>query len=377
VNCPKCNHTQDDTVKCGSCGIYFAKVGPTAKSTPPKPAGRSRATPTEPTIGAGALLVTALITAAIVVAYMRGRSAAPTVAATGAGSANRVLAADTAARPAASPQVTPPQSGQVPASRNPIEDARNAVVLVKTSWGLGSGFIVDAECHVITNRHVVETDGARVANSVAQDPEAQERLDTTRQKLVDGINREEQLRNALNGRPGTSLEQVELDRHIALMRAQLDDLSINLRQVISRKVEGGARSGFTAILVDGRQFDSLHAEFATNFDLALFRLPIGQCPHIPIGRSTGLSFGQRLYTIGNPSGLAYTVTSGVFSGERGEGYQRVLQTDAPINPGNSGGPLITEAGQVIGINTMVLRGTHGIGFAIPIEAAFDDFSVLR
>jgi len=45
-----------------------------------------------------------------------------------------------------------------------------------------------------------------------------------------------------------------------------------------------------------------------------------------------------LYTIGNPSGLAYSVTSGIFSGDRGAGQERFLQTDAPINPGNSGGP---------------------------------------
>jgi S1-C subfamily serine protease len=87
--------------------------------------------------------------------------------------------------------------------------------------------------------------------------------------------------------------------------------------------------------------------------------------------------GDRLYTVGNPSGLAYTVTSGVFSGERGEGGERLLQTDAPINPGNSGGPLITADGQVVGINTSVARGLQGIGFAIPIETAFNEFFQLR
>jgi S1-C subfamily serine protease len=76
--------------------------------------------------------------------------------------------------------------------------------------------------------------------------------------------------------------------------------------------------------------------------------------------------------------MAYTLTSGVFSGERrDEAATRFLQTDAPINPGNSGGPLITEDGRVIGVNTMVLRGTQGIGFALPIEAVLEAFPELE
>jgi S1-C subfamily serine protease len=87
--------------------------------------------------------------------------------------------------------------------------------------------------------------------------------------------------------------------------------------------------------------------------------------------------GARLYTVGSPLGLAYTVTSGIFSGERQLGTQRLLQTDAPINPGNSGGPLLNEAGMVVGINTMGVRGAQGLGFAIPIEAALQEFPVVR
>jgi S1-C subfamily serine protease len=85
------------------------------------------------------------------------------------------------------------------------------------------------------------------------------------------------------------------------------------------------------------------------------------------------SVGARLHTIGYPVGLEFTVTSGVFSGERQKDNQRLLQTDAPINPGNSGGLLLNESGAVIGINTLRMRGAQGIGFAIPIEDALQEF----
>jgi S1-C subfamily serine protease len=250
-------------------------------------------------------------------------------------------------------------------------------VFIRTGWGLGSGFIIDEDCHVITNRHVVETDGSRVASNVIADPQMQARMALTQQQLQEAISRDQLLRRQLAGRPGTNLEQLELDRRINTMQQDLANLPAKFSEVISKKVEGSGRDGFSATLVDGREFTSLHAQYASNVDLAIFQLPTTHCPHIPSGHSSNLEFGERLYTVGNPSGLAYTVTSGVFSGERGAGKERVLQTDAPINPGNSGGPLVTESGQVVGINTMVARGLQGIGFAIPIEAAYDEFFQLR
>ena len=393
MDCPKCGNKQSDTVKCGSCGIYFAKLRSPAAATSSSPSNRQGTSPTQSGFGPGALAVTALLTAAVVLAVVRGwhsrpvnSTTVPIIAVERASTrllpqpvAPPIMPAQQIASQSASPLPDPQsQSTESPDSSNPIEAARRATVLIKTGWGLGSGFIIDADCNVVTNRHVVETDGAKVANEFVQDPETDERVAAARQELIDTLNREQRLREALDGRPAANLERAELDRHIAIMRQRLADLSTNhLKQTITQQVVGAGHRGFVASLVDGRQFDSLHADFAANSDLALFKLPATHCPYIPAGHSTRLSFGQRLYTIGNPSGLAYTVTSGVFSGERGTGSERLLQTDAPINPGNSGGPLVTERGEVIGINTMVLRGTQGIGFAIPIEAAFDEFSELR
>jgi S1-C subfamily serine protease len=89
--------------------------------------------------------------------------------------------------------------------------------------------------------------------------------------------------------------------------------------------------------------------------------------------------GQKVFAIGNPFGLAGTMTRGIISSIRpirlpdGAALDEAIQTDAAINPGNSGGPLLNSRGEVIGINSMIATGgsnqSAGIGFAIPINTA--------
>jgi serine protease Do len=83
--------------------------------------------------------------------------------------------------------------------------------------------------------------------------------------------------------------------------------------------------------------------------------------------------GEWVAAIGSPFGLEHTVTAGIVSAKGrviGSGpYDDFIQTDASINPGNSGGPLINMQGEVVGINTMIIAGGNGIGFAIPIDLA--------
>lgn len=101
-------------------------------------------------------------------------------------------------------------------------------------------------------------------------------------------------------------------------------------------------------------------------------------PVAPLGNSDTIGIGDTVLAIGNPFGLAQTVTSGIISAQRQnvtiEGHQltNLIQTDAPINQGNSGGPLVNLQGEVIGINTAIYSPmqTHtGLGFAIPINQA--------
>jgi serine protease Do len=379
MRCPKCAHEQTDTVRCAACGVYFEKLQQQQRlaDSIQRDQGSSDSGPRR--FGAGALVLTALLAAAAV--YLGTHRKEDSPAAT---------AIATPLVPAALPGPNPsdgnvplrpvPRQGQapqLPAARNPIEAARNATVLIKTGWSLGAGFIVDDACHVITNRHVVDSDGARVASKFVEDPDVRARLSAAEQQLRVSIAREQQLLQALGNEPGMNTERMQLQAHIEAMQQQVSDVPGHVSEAISSKVDSAGRSGFSATLVDGTAYSGLHAQASGRLDLAIFQLPSGHCPHVTIGHSTGLAVGARLYTIGNPAGFAYTVTSGIFSGERQDGAQRLLQTDAPINPGNSGGPLLSESGAVIGINTLVLRGAQGIGFAIPIEAALEEFPELN
>ncbi len=115
-------------------------------------------------------------------------------------------------------------------------------------------------------------------------------------------------------------------------------------------------------------------------DLALLQIDAPDLQPVTLADSSELSVGQKVYAIGNPFGLAGTMTRGIISSIRSirgsEGaapIEDAIQTDAAINPGNSGGPLLNLHGDVIGINTMIASNgaeqSSGIGFAIPINTA--------
>ncbi len=114
-------------------------------------------------------------------------------------------------------------------------------------------------------------------------------------------------------------------------------------------------------------------------DLAVLRIkaPQASLHPIPLGTSSNLLVGQKVFAIGNPFGFDQTLTTGVISAlgreiqaVNGRTIKGVIQTDAAINPGNSGGPLFDSAGRMIGINTAIYSpsGAYaGIGFAVPVD----------
>jgi S1-C subfamily serine protease len=144
-------------------------------------------------------------------------------------------------------------------------------------------------------------------------------------------------------------------------------------------VVAGANRGVEVQLSDKRKFAAHVIGTDRTHDLALLQIDAPNLQPVTLADSSQLNVGQKVYAIGNPFGLAGTMTRGIISAIRpirnGEGapIEDAIQTDAAINPGNSGGPLLNSSGEVIGINTMIASNgadqSSGIGFAIPINTA--------
>lgn len=121
-------------------------------------------------------------------------------------------------------------------------------------------------------------------------------------------------------------------------------------------------------------------------DLAIIKVPprgVRAWPYLPLGRSDDIMVGETVIAIGNPLGLANTLSTGVISAlnrtltfSGGVKYSGLIQTDAPINHGNSGGPLLNIKGELIGINTAIRPDAQNIGFAIPIDVLTEKLPAL-
>ncbi|MEY4760872.1 MAG: hypothetical protein RLZZ200_728, partial [Pseudomonadota bacterium] len=119
----------------------------------------------------------------------------------------------------------------------------------------------------------------------------------------------------------------------------------------------------TVRLSDGRDYQAALVGTSPAHDIAVLRIGVGfkRPPPVPVGTSADLKVGQKVFAIGNPFGLDWTLTAGIVSAldrslpdeAAGQNIEHLIQTDAAINPGNSGGPLLDSAGRLIGINTAI------------------------
>jgi len=139
------------------------------------------------------------------------------------------------------------------------------------------------------------------------------------------------------------------------------------------------RKALKALLPDGRSLRGDVIGHDTDSDLAVVRVTDQSGVPLPwarIGDSRAVRVGQIAVALGNPYGFSHSVTAGVVSalgrslrGRSGRLMDDIIQTDASLNPGNSGGPLVTTRGEVIGINTAMIRQAQGLCFAIASNTA--------
>jgi S1-C subfamily serine protease len=130
------------------------------------------------------------------------------------------------------------------------------------------------------------------------------------------------------------------------------------------------------VLQDGRAYTAELRGDDPATDIALLKLPSDLYTSVSFADSDKLKVGQIAVALGNPYGFQYSLTAGVVSAlgrtlRSGSGrlIDDVIQTDAALNPGNSGGPLLNSHGNVIGVNTAIIKPAQGICFAVSSNMA--------
>ena len=277
-----------------------------------------------------------------------------------------------------------------------IEKASLSTVTIKTSIGQGSGFFINENGYILTNKHVLRVDEtemkkaeefiARVDNRIEDDEatiaEAENRLRRMRSDLDDykaSIDRMTDPNAQIIAMQKYRSQSAQYDFYEAQLRKRKNELEEKISKYRQEKGEFTKKARmakydrqFVVILKDKTELEANLVSVSNDYDLALLKIDGCKSPYIQSGAQKEITQGMGVFAIGSPLGLGDSVCSGVISGYDND----YIRTDAKIYPGNSGGPLITADGKVIGINTLKLitQKFEGIGFAIPVRSAFQEFN---
>lgn len=275
-----------------------------------------------------------------------------------------------------------------------------SVVAIETSLGSGSGFFISDQGHIVTNRHVIRPESTpQWEKQASERNKAKQQL--AKSKVILDEERDtlgtmqldiERMESIVANEPASSREKKYGEERLALMKslyqkrhktyaseltryqAALSSLESAMSESNWKSTLSAVSNTFTIYLKDDTAYKARLLRISDAYDLALLQLDNKKTPSIKMPGTVALHQGDKVYAVGSPLGMRDSVTSGIIT-RLGKDY---VYTDAKIMPGNSGGPLVNEAGELIGVNTMKMSKQSvyedGFGLAIPISKVKDEFA---
>lgn len=279
-----------------------------------------------------------------------------------------------------------------------VEKATLAVVTVKSKLGSGSGFFVTDSCYLISNRHVVrpaigkqwDATQAKIKKSESSFRSSRQKVDAEKERLRINKQRLDEFKTYMDGlSPGSNRRSAEDEYALYLKSYQRDKTKYEAISKTFAKQEqtfkrqqsdfnfssslANTAQSFDIVLKDNTKVKANLVKVSSSDDLALLKINNCKAPYLKFARSSVVSQGMDIYAIGTPLGLRDQLTKGTVTHINSRG----ISTDAQILPGNSGGPLVTEEGEVVGVNTLkVSQRTSlgkGFGIAIPVRKVKSNF----
>ncbi len=261
-----------------------------------------------------------------------------------------------------------------------VEQVRPVIVSVKTPWGRGAGFFIKKR-FIITSKQVIEPDSEKLAVLQEQVQRNRQLLDFEEEKLSSYQARFKKMGRG-SSKDGLKLLILERERYLVDFKVRQERDELRLAEQQKALEHPALKIG----LSDGSEQRASLVQMSQNYDLALLTVTSVQNNFVlepsPLG---SLRLSDPIFVFGGSAGSEKAVIAGSFTAGNFSGYRRVgvlnqmfLQIDVEIPQNKSGGPVLDAAGYVRGIASRTVRNGKNVGFAIPIERVFDEFTaVLR
>lgn len=280
--------------------------------------------------------------------------------------------------------------------KSDIEKASLSTVTIKTPIRQGSGFFINENGYILTNKHLLRLDETEMKKTEENIGREDQRIEDYSATMAEEEKQLKEMKIALDeyksdiermrdpNAKAKALQSYQrqserYDFYEAQFRKRKSESEEKITKYQQEKGELTKKARmaqhtrkFVVLLKDKTEIEANLISVSNDHDLALLRIDRCRSPYLQSGASNQLIQGMRVFAIGSPLGDVDSVSSGVLSGYDHD----YIRTDARISPGNSGGPLITADGKVIGINTMkrIAGKLEGLGFAIPVTKALQEFS---